>query len=140
MTNFNHQSASMQHNKGKSGLRDRLLSFKYAFQGLSQIFNKEVNFRIHMAVAILVVGLGVLLRINKIEWLLVIFSIGWVVALEILNSAVERLVDLVSPQNSEKAKQIKDMAAAGVLVAAIVAAFAGVMVFLPHLLIFFKLL
>jgi diacylglycerol kinase len=128
----------MQQNKGKPGLHDRLLSFKYAFQGLLQVFSNEVNFRIHMAVAILVVGLGALLGINKTEWLVIIFCIGWVAALEIMNTAVERLVDLVSPQYSDKAKQIKNMTAAGVLVAAIVAALAGVMVFLPYLLSFIK--
>jgi diacylglycerol kinase len=128
----------MQQNKGKPGLRDRLLSFKYAFQGLSQVFSNEVNFRIHMAAALLVIGLGVLLGINTTEWLVIIFCIGWVAALEIMNTAVERLVDLVSPKHSNKAKQIKDMAAAGVLVAAIVAALAGVMVFLPHFLSLFK--
>lgn len=128
----------MQQNKVKTGLRDRLLSFKYAFQGLSQVFSNEVNFKIHMAVAILVVGLGVLLGINKTEWLVIIFCIGWVAALEIMNTAVERLVDLVSPQYSDKAKQIKNMTAAGVLVASIVAALAGVMVFLPHFVSLFK--
>jgi diacylglycerol kinase len=128
----------MQQNKGKPGLHDRLLSLKYAFQGLLQVFSNEVNFRIHMAVAILVVGLGALSGINKTEWLVIIFCIGWVAALEIMNTAVERLVDLVSPQYSDKAKQIKNMTAAGVLVAAIVAALAGVMVFLPYLLSFIK--
>ncbi len=128
----------MLQNKRKPGLRFRLLSFKYAFQGLSQVFSNEVNFRIHMAAAILAVGLGVLLRISKTEWLVIIFCIGWVAAMEIMNTAVERLVDLVSPKHSNKAKLIKDMAAAGVLVAAIVAALAGVMVFLPHFLSLFK--
>jgi diacylglycerol kinase (ATP) len=128
----------MQQNKEKSGLRKRLLSFKCAFQGLAQVFSKELNFRIHLAAAIVVISLGALCRISNTEWLAVIFCIGLVIAFEIMNTAVEKLVDLVSPHYSDKAKQIKDMAAAGVLVAAIAAVFAGMIIFLPYLMRFFK--
>lgn len=128
----------MQTIKKKSRLRDRLLSFRYAWHGLSQILKKELHFRIHLVAACAVLLAGFLFRVSRTDWLVLILCIGLVMALEVINSAVERLVDLVSPHKSEQAKLIKDMAAGAVLLAALCALVAGTVVLLPYFVIFIK--
>ena len=122
----------MQKTTDISRLHDRLRSFRYALRGLSQVLRKEINFRIHLAAAITAIALGVYFNISRNDWLVIILCIGLVMALEVVNSAVERLVDLVSPQKNEQAKRIKDMAAGAVLIAALCALIAGTFVFLPY--------
>jgi diacylglycerol kinase len=123
----------MKNTNKKFSLRARLASFKYAFQGLGHVLKAEHNFLIHLAAAIAVIALGVLLHINKAEWLIIILCIGMVLITEILNTAIEWLVDMVSPQRNEKAGKIKDIAAASVLIAALVALAAGIVVFVPYI-------
>jgi len=117
----------------KFSIRARLASFKYAFQGLGHVLKAEHNFLIHLAAATAVIMLGAILHISKAEWLIIILCIGMVLITEILNTAIEWLVDLVSPQRNEKAGKIKDIAAASVLIAAIVALTAGIVVFVPYI-------
>jgi len=116
----------------KFSIRARLASFKYAFQGLGHVLRAEHNFVVHLAAAIAVIALGAILQISKAEWLIIILCIGLVLITEILNTAIEWLVDLVSPQRNEKAGKIKDIAAAGVLIAALVALVVGIVVFVPY--------
>jgi len=117
----------------KFSIRARLASFKYAFQGLGHVLKAEHNFVVHLTAAIAVIALGAILHISKAEWLIVVLCIGLVLITEILNTAIEWLVDLVSPQRNEKAGKIKDIAAASVLIAAIVALAAGIVVFVPYI-------
>jgi diacylglycerol kinase (ATP) len=128
----------MQTTNKKIKLRDRLLSFRYAWHGLSQVLKKELHFRIHLFAAIAVVLSGFLFKVSRTDWLVLILCIGLVMALEVLNSAVERMVDLVSPHKSEQAKLIKDMAAGAVLLAALCAMVAGTVVLLPYFVVFIK--
>ena len=97
------------------------------------MWKSEHNFRIHLAAALIVIILGFLFRIRSIEWMGIVLCFGLVIATEIMNTAVEKLVDFVSPQNNEKAGQIKDIAAAAVLVSACAACVAGLIIFLPYL-------
>jgi len=122
----------MTNNHGKFSLRARLRSFRYAFRGLHVILKEEHNLWIHLFAAFSAIVLGIVFHISRAEWLILVLCIGLVLAAEIMNSAIERLVDLYAPQKSEKAGLIKDIAAGGVLVAAIVALVAGILVFLPH--------
>lgn len=115
-------------------IRARLASFKYAIQGLGHVLKAEHNFLVHLAAAIAVIALGAILHISKAEWLIIILCIGLVLITEILNTAIEWLVDMVSPQKNEKAGMIKDIAAASVLIAALVALVAGIVVFVPYIL------
>lgn len=114
-------------------IKSRLKSFKYAFNGLKILVTEEHNSRIHILAAIIAITAGFLLKINLYEWIAVVFAIGFVIALEIINSAVENLADFVSPDKHEKIKKIKDLSAAGVLIAAITALITGLIIFIPKI-------
>ncbi|MFZ5940195.1 MAG: diacylglycerol kinase family protein [Bacteroidota bacterium] len=118
----------------KFRLRDRIKSFRYAFNGLHTLFTEEPNALIHLLAAAVVVTAGLLFRVSAVEWLALSFAIGFVFVTEILNSSMERLADLYSTQKDERIRKIKDLAAAGVLVSAVTAVIIGLLVFIPHLL------
>lgn len=109
-------------------------SFKYAFSGIAKVFLSERNFRFHSMAAILVVSLGFIFNITLIEWLFTITAIGMVIVAETFNSAIEKLVDLVSPEKNEKAGWVKDVAAGATLLATIIAVVIGLVVFIPYML------
>lgn len=111
----------------------RLLSFKYAFQGLKDLFRSQPNARIHVAVAILVVAMGIWLQLNTAEWAIISLCIAWVLAAEAFNTAIEYLTDLVSPDYHILAGKTKDAAAAAVLLSAVGAAAAGLWILGPKL-------
>lgn len=115
--------------------KKRLRSFRYAFNGIASLFVSEHNARIHAAAAVVAVALGIWLRISSTEWAVVALCIGGVLAAEALNSAVEALCDKVSPGFDPLIGRAKDFAAAGVLLTAFGAAAAGLLIFLPKLLI-----
>ncbi len=121
-------------------LRKRILSFYYAFQGGYAFFKAQPNMCIHVLAATIVVLCGVWFKITSIEWMLISLCISLVLAVEMINSAIEVLVDLVSPNWSVKAKYIKDVSAAAVLVVAIGSAVTGGLIFLPYFLKFFGVL
>ncbi len=116
-----------------SWLKKRLNSFKYAFKGFSLLIKEEPNFRIHLAAATLALLLGALLGLSHTEWLIVVFAIGWVLALEAINASIERLADFASPGRHETIKKIKDISAAAVLVSASTALIAGLIIFIPKI-------
>lgn len=93
-------------------------SFQFAFKGIKLVLN-ENNFRFHLIATVLVVGAGFYLKVGYSDWLALIICCGFVLTLEILNTAIEKIVDLVSPQKQTLAGQIKDIAAGAVLVASI---------------------
>jgi len=109
----------------------RLKSFKYAFNGIFNFFKNEPNARVQSLAAIVVIGLGIFLRLAWAEWCLIVFAIALVLVAEIINSAIEKLVDIVSLEYNPKAAKIKDYAAGGVLFAAIAASIIGMIVFIP---------
>lgn len=108
-------------------------SFGYAFSGIKKVFLAERNFRFHSLAAVLVVSLGFILNITTTEWLFVVLAIGLVITSEALNTAIEKLVDMVSPEKNTKAGWVKDVAAGAVLLASICALIIGLLVFVPHL-------
>ena len=118
----------------KFSLRRRLLSFKYAFKGIFLLLKNEHNAWIHALAAILAIGLGFYFEIYRNEWIAVVFLIGFVFSSEAFNSAIELLVDKISPDYNETAGNIKDLAAGAVLFAAIAAAIAGFVIFAPYFL------
>ena len=114
-----------------SGRRhDLAAAFRYAFAGLAAAWRTERNLRIHAIVAVAVVAAGAVLRLPPAAWAIVFLTIAVVVAAELLNAAVEAVVDLVSPEEHPLAKRAKDIAAAGVLVAAAGAVAVGICVVL----------
>ncbi|MGV8094289.1 MAG: diacylglycerol kinase family protein [Mangrovibacterium sp.] len=112
----------------------RLKSFKYAFNGLKVLFQEEHNSRIHLLATVCVIIAGYAFRISRYEWIAVIFAIGLVLTVEIINTAIEDIADFVSPAKHEKIKRIKDLAAAAVLVSAVTALIIGLIIFLPKIL------
>ena len=120
-----------------SWLKKRVYSFKYAFEGIYDLFAHHPNAQVHLFALILVVVVGVILSISLIEWCLVTVCIGMVVAAEAFNTAIEYTVDWISLEQHPIAKKIKDMAAAGVLLTSFVAVTVGLLIFLPKLFLFF---
>lgn len=112
----------------------RLLSFRYAFQGIGTLVKTQANARIHILAAILVILGAWLLDCTNTEWAILILAIGAVLAAESFNTALEFLTDLVSPEQHELAKKTKDVAAAGVLFLAIAAVGIAIFIFLPKIL------
>lgn len=115
-------------------------SFGYAFCGIGTCIREERNIKIHLTVTALVVFFGCLLHISEIEWCICLTLFGLVLALELVNTAVESVVDLVTEERKPLAKKAKDTAAGAVLVAAICAAAAGLIIFLPKGIEFLKAL
>ena len=106
-------------------------SFVFAFKGLIYAFNTQLNFKIHCFFSAIVLFLGWHSRLNSSEWLWIIFAIALVIILELVNTAIEVLVDLVSPELHPKAGIIKDLAAAAVLIASLLAIVIGLIIFVP---------
>ncbi len=106
-------------------------SFQYAWQGFRSCMVSEPNFRIHIITSLLVVGAGFLLGISTAEWLVVLLCIGFVMAMEMLNTAIEKLSDVVHRDHHPGIRQTKDIAAGAVLASAIIAAICGTVIFLP---------
>lgn len=127
----------MMRTKGKFSLKARLLSFGNAFAGLRVLFREEHNVRIHICAAILAVAAGFAFRISPGEWLAIVFAIGLVFAAEALNTSIERLSDAVQPEWDERIRDVKDLAAGGVLFAAIAAFVVGLIVFVPEIIALF---
>lgn len=108
-------------------------SFKYAIEGLVSSFKTERNMKIHIMAMIIVIALGIFMKLNKIEWCIITIAIVMVISAELFNTAIETVVDMVSPQKNPQAKLVKDIAAAAVLVLAIGAAIIGIIIFGPKI-------
>jgi diacylglycerol kinase len=115
-----------------AGLKSRIKSFGFAFNGIKQLFQSEPNARIHLLAAIVAVLMGYFFEITKAEWCWICLAITLVFILEIVNTSIEKLVDLVEPNFNPLAGKIKDLMAGGVLIGAIFAALVGFMVFFPY--------
>ncbi len=109
-------------------------SFGYAWEGLVYTVQCERNARIHLAVASLVILLGLWLGLSTIEWGLITVAIAFVFTGEMLNTVIEVMVDLVTPEYHPLAKRAKDIAAGAILVGALAAAGIGLVILGPHLL------
>jgi diacylglycerol kinase (ATP) len=96
-----------------------LQSFNYAFHGLVHAVRYQRNMRIHLAIAVLTLIAGVFLNLTRLEFVAVVAAIAFVLAMELLNSAIEQVVDMVTDEFDPRAKAAKDLSAAAVLIAAI---------------------
>lgn len=117
----------------KQFIARRAASFRYAFAGIGYVLRTQPNAQIHALATLTVVMLGVWLKLAQVEWALLVLAMGGVWGAEIMNSALEALVDLVMPDPHPHAKIAKDCAAAAVLVAAGVAVVIGLLVLGPPL-------
>lgn len=109
-------------------------SFKYACMGIKSAIKSERNMKIHVLATLIVTALGFILGLDPLEWVACIFSIVIVISSEMLNTAIETIVDLVSPNINPLAKKAKDIAAGSVLVMAIGAFLVGLIIFIPKII------
>jgi len=109
-----------------------LAGFVHAGRGIA-LASRQRNFRIELVAAALVVLAAGWLRVSALDWALLVLCIFWVLGMEAMNTALERLADRVSRERDPMLGQAKDLAAGGVLLAAIGAAVIGLIVFLPYL-------
>ena len=116
-------------NSGMRSLRKTGRSFRFAFRGVWLVFRHENNTRIHLLATVAVVCVGWWLKLTYLEWAVIVTQIGLVWAAEAMNTAIERLVDLVSPGRDPRAGAVKDIAAGAVLLIAIAAAVVGCIIF-----------
>lgn len=113
-------------------------SFKYAFEGIAAGIVKERNMKIHCAAAVAVTAAGFIFKISAVEWCICLVFFGLIFSLELVNTAVEAVVDLVTEKRQPLAKLAKDTAAGAVLVSAMMAVIAGCIIFLPKIMAIFK--
>lgn len=112
----------------------RFLSFKFAFQGVKLLFKEEHNSWIHLVFSILAIALGIWLKISLLEWIILVFCIGFVFVIEILNTAIENVCDFISPERHSIIERVKDFSAAAVLFGAVTSFVVGALIFLPKLI------
>ncbi|MBP2078161.1 diacylglycerol kinase family protein [Oceanobacillus polygoni] len=117
--------------------KKRKIGFSYAWNGIKEIAKTERNFRIHLLATFLTVAAGFLFKLTMVEWAIIVLTIGLVLMVEVTNTAIEKLIDYLRPEIHPTAKIIKDVAAGAVLIAAIIAAIIGLLIFLPKLHILF---
>ena len=111
----------------------RIRSFKFAFSGLWAMLKSQHNAWIHASVSVAVVVAGLLFRVSTVEWCLLVLAIMAVWIAEALNTALEILADVASPEFHPLVKHSKDVAAGAVLIAAMGAATIGILIFGPYL-------
>lgn len=109
-------------------------SFRYALKGLCFAVRAETNLKIHLAITLAVVAAGLYFGLSLDEWCSISLTIGLVLVSEMLNTAIEQLVNIVSPEHNASAGRVKDVAAGATLVASAVATIVGILIFGPWLL------
>ncbi len=120
--------------KFKKSKPSLLKSFYYAFQGIKVNILTERNLAIHFCVMLLVIVCGFTFKISTTEWLICILLFGFVITLELMNTAIETAIDICKPEINPKAKLAKDTSAGAVLVVAIVAVVVGIIIFGPKII------
>ena len=118
----------------KNRLKGHHISFKNAFAGLVYVFKTQPNFLVHAIATFIVLFLAAYLRVTIAEFTLLVFAIVIVLTAEMLNTAIEALTDIVSPDWHEKAKIAKDVSAGMVLVAAVGSSTIGILIFGKYLI------
>jgi len=114
-------------------LKRLVKSFLYSFRGLTKVFKEEQNFRIELSVGVVVLVSAFLLHVNRTELAVLILTIGMVLLMEILNTIIEALTDLLKPKLDHYVKTVKDLAAAAVVVASIISVGVGLVIFSRYL-------
>lgn len=111
----------------------RLKSFKVAFEGIKTLFCNEINFRIHIVVMSIAITLCLAFEVSAYEWIAVLILIGSVLGAEAFNTCIEYICNFISPEYHVMIKKIKDIAAAAVLMASIIAVIVGCIIFIPYI-------
>ena len=112
---------------------ERIKSFSFALQGIRTFFVTQHNAWLHLLCSVLAILLGLYVHLDNHEWCWIVIAIALVFVSEMLNTAIEFLSDVVSPNRHPEIKKVKDVSAAAVLFAAIAALLIGLMIFLPRI-------
>jgi diacylglycerol kinase len=112
---------------------NRLQSFQYAFSGIWYTLKTQRNAQIHVAVALFIIVLGLFVKLNLTEWAILALTTGFVISMELLNTATESAMDYVASEFHPQVKVVKDVAAGGVLIAALTAVVVGLLILGPPL-------
>ncbi|GAA0457584.1 diacylglycerol kinase family protein [Alkalibacillus silvisoli] len=115
-------------------MKHNRVGLKYAISGFYSALKTEHNIKVHFVIMFITLFAGLLFGLSRLEWLFVLLAIGLVLALELVNTVIELITDVLFEDKHEKAKLIKDISAAAVLVAATFAALVGIIIFLPKIL------
>lgn len=113
-------------------------SFRYAWSGLSATYKSEQNFRLQVLVAVVVVVFSFIFGISNKEWVIVLLVICLILLLELLNTALEKVIDVLEPKIHHYVKLIKDVMAAAVFLASLFAVIIGVIIYYPYLMEFIR--
>lgn len=113
-------------------------SFRFAFEGVRTVFQEERNMRTHVLSSVLIIFVSLFLSLNKYEWLWILLVCFLVLVMEIWNTVIENIIDLVCPDYHPLAKKVKDMAAAAVLFTSVFSVVIGVIILLPKALALFN--
>jgi len=108
-------------------------AFKYSFQGLRYAYTHEQSMALHIVSTIMVVSAGIFFEIDRYEWFFVLILIGLIVGIELLNTSIEAVVDLITDKVHPLAKIAKDTASAAVLILSLTAFIGGCIIFIPHI-------
>jgi len=114
--------------------RKLVKSFKYAFEGIHYAFKNDQNLLIHLLVAFLVINVSIALKVSPFEMGILGLTMMMVITAEMINSAIEKMVDLITKEHRQEAKIAKDVSAGMVLLTAIAAVIIGTLIFLPYIL------
>ena len=114
--------------------RKLIKSFKYAFEGIHYAFKNDQNLLIHLLVAFLVINVSIALRVSPYEMGILGLTMMMVITSEMVNSAIEKMVDLITKEHRQEAKIAKDVSAGMVLLTAIAAAIIGTLILLPYVI------
>ncbi|HWJ80521.1 MAG TPA: diacylglycerol kinase family protein [Niallia sp.] len=125
---------SLDYKDKRTQKNSQLSSFRLAFFGIFTAVKHERNMRNHLGIGILVFLFGFLFDLSKLEWVCIVFCIGIVISMELLNTAIERVVDLVTKEFHPLAKEAKDIAAGAVLVSALLSIVVGLIIFIPKIM------
>lgn len=113
--------------------KERGNSFSYAWQGIKALFRTEHNAWIHAAISLVVIIAAIILKVSRVEAIVLLLNIALVFVTEIMNTAIEKMADFISTEKHPQIGLVKDLTAAAVLIAAIIAVISGLLIFLPKL-------
>ena len=125
---------SRDERKKERGLKKFINSFSYPIKGLKYAYRNEQNLAVDLGIAAIVTIFGIILKVSLVEWAILFLTMGLVIACELINTAIEATVDLVTEDYHPLAKVAKDTSAAAVFIFAIVAVLVGMIIFLPKII------
>ncbi len=122
----------------KFNLKKLIRSFHYAFRGVIHLLTDQQNARIHASAAILVGIIAYILNVSRVEATILFMAVIMVFAMEIMNTAIEKVCDLIDEKDNDKIRFIKDGMAGAVLIASVIAVVVAILIFLPYIREFFR--